>query len=734
MVVSPVGSDRTGRRVLAARSRARTPNGRGRRGAIRAAALLALTSSLIAVPGPATAGAPRSASDPTRDISDAAAYSPAAVAGAAGDAVFGAQAEVAGTVTDAVSGAPIVGALVTIAARPTSVADSGLTRLTPIDDSVRLARDATTGPRGRYQLEVSQSAGELYVMVEVERDGYRPAAHSLLRVTAGEVSQVDFELIPIELGPEDELVVQERHAARREQLYTELRATELLDEHDRALPGDADDVQSPPDSDRAGTGRSGERAGPAGAAGPGRWGRQSVTVYVVPDEVFVTSLPGSGYTGLIDFDEFLSGVVAAEMGDSFPYEALKVQAIASRTYALERYDRVAVADGGQAYTPFFSTTGESYGAVANTTKRVILYDGSPVATFFSARCNGDFTLDSEDGLSCIPGGCASECEVGGLLGNAAPLPYARARPCSGHANCSMTTEPCCVVSIDAQVQYHFGHGVGMCQRGAQDFACRIGLDADEILDGYYTDVSIANDAGPAPGARVVTSAAVNARATPCSSDRVVVALGSSGTVVAGPQITECSGLGSCLGQSGTYWTWWQVDFDGGPSGRWLVEDFIRATEGGGPANVLISGRVTDAETDAAVAGVTVDCDTASSTTATDGTYEVGVPFGWSGACVPGADGYTFTPVERTYDTVATDQADQDYAAQVGLCSQPLSSGEVPLVSDCLFILQAALALIECESDCLCAPTGRLPVSASDAFVCMASAVGLDPPLACPCGS
>jgi len=75
-------------------------------------------------------------------------------------------------------------------------------------------------------------------------------------------------------------------------------------------------------------------------------------------------------------------------------------------------------------------------------------------------------------------------------------------------------------------------------------------------------------------------------------------------------------------------------------------------------------------------------------------------------------------------------------AQAGLgdCSQPLSSGPVPVSTDCLFILNAAVSLASCSPACICAPSGELPISATDALVCLRRAVGQVIPLNCPCGS
>lgn len=73
-------------------------------------------------------------------------------------------------------------------------------------------------------------------------------------------------------------------------------------------------------------------------------------------------------------------------------------------------------------------------------------------------------------------------------------------------------------------------------------------------------------------------------------------------------------------------------------------------------------------------------------------------------------------------------------AGLGDCSQPLSSGPAPVSTDCLFILNAAVSLASCSPACICAPSGELPISATDALVCLRRAVGQVIPLNCPCGS
>jgi hypothetical protein len=198
----------------------------------------------------------------------------------------------------------------------------------------------------------------------------------------------------------------------------------------------------------------------------------------VPDEVRVQDL--NGFTGMMNFDEFIGGVVTREMNDGFPTQALRAQAVASRSFALHRLKVRGFANGGQAYS---STLGSlSLAAARFTTKQVLLYNGAVAEAFFSARCNGDFTLDSEDGPTlarCFPGGLTT-----------AIVPYCRSRPCSGHINCSQTTEQCCELTVDNKINYIYGHGVGMCQRGAQQFASRDAWTYQRILTNFYTNITL----------------------------------------------------------------------------------------------------------------------------------------------------------------------------------------------------------------------------------------------------
>jgi hypothetical protein len=71
----------------------------------------------------------------------------------------------------------------------------------------------------------------------------------------------------------------------------------------------------------------------------------------------------------------------------------------------------------------------------------------------------------------------------------------------------------------------------------------------------------------------------------------------------------------------------------------------------------------------------------------------------------------------------------------GDCSQPVSSGDNPVASDCLFILNVAVGIQTCTPEaCVCDPTGDGNATATDALTCLNKAVSGDVPLLCPCDS
>jgi stage II sporulation protein D len=112
---------------------------------------------------------------------------------------------------------------------------------------------------------------------------------------------------------------------------------------------------------------------------------------------------GSGgiYTvNVVGLDDYVQGVIAAEMPSTWSAEALKAQAVAARTYAIT----TDVAGGfynlypdtrSQMYRGLAAETAATDAAVAATSGQIVTYDGAPAVTYFSAS-SGGYTENVED--------------------------------------------------------------------------------------------------------------------------------------------------------------------------------------------------------------------------------------------------------------------------------------------------------------------------------------------------
>ncbi|MGH7582132.1 MAG: SpoIID/LytB domain-containing protein, partial [Gemmatimonadales bacterium] len=110
----------------------------------------------------------------------------------------------------------------------------------------------------------------------------------------------------------------------------------------------------------------------------------------------------------VSLEEYLIGVVSAELGQRGPNEvaALKAQAVASRTYAIRNQGRWSargfdlIADAGdQIYIGRDGNNALAAAAVRDTRGEVLMYDGQPIDAFFSSTCGGR----TEDGSSAFLG-------------------------------------------------------------------------------------------------------------------------------------------------------------------------------------------------------------------------------------------------------------------------------------------------------------------------------------------
>lgn len=175
---------------------------------------------------------------------------------------------------------------------------------------------------------------------------------------------------------------------------------------------------------------------------------------MIPETVLVQI--ADGQIKELPLDEYLKGVLPAELGPRKPIEALKAQAIAARSFAVttrrhgrDGFDLCATTDcqvwrDGNHYA-------ESDRAIDETADQVITLKGRIVAAPFFGHCDGQ-TRNSEDAWS-------------------SKMLHCRSVPCI----CGYTKL--------------YGHGVGLCQRGAIAMA-KEGAKAGEILAHYYTGIEI----------------------------------------------------------------------------------------------------------------------------------------------------------------------------------------------------------------------------------------------------
>lgn len=171
--------------------------------------------------------------------------------------------------------------------------------------------------------------------------------------------------------------------------------------------------------------------------------------------------PKSPFIGVkpLLLEEYIRDVVSKELGAGNPMEALKAQAIAARTYAFNATLHPKHKEVGadicnttccQVYVE--GSRKERTDQATKETRGIIAkYEGVPIGAFYSSNCGGR-TKNSEDVW-------------------VQALPYCRS------VDCPKKDEP------------KFGHGVGMCQKGAVLLA-QGGRTFSQILHHYYTGVTL----------------------------------------------------------------------------------------------------------------------------------------------------------------------------------------------------------------------------------------------------
>jgi stage II sporulation protein D len=115
---------------------------------------------------------------------------------------------------------------------------------------------------------------------------------------------------------------------------------------------------------------------------------------------FVASGDDLLVVNVVDLEEYLRGVVPAEMMAGWPLEALKAQAVASRTYTIVSLDPNADFDicatiDCQVYEGMASEHPRSDRAIAETAGLVLTYEGAFARTYYHADSGGSLASSQE---------------------------------------------------------------------------------------------------------------------------------------------------------------------------------------------------------------------------------------------------------------------------------------------------------------------------------------------------
>jgi stage II sporulation protein D len=214
----------------------------------------------------------------------------------------------------------------------------------------------------------------------------------------------------------------------------------------------------------------------------------------------------------IDRETAVASIVSAEMDESTPVEALKAQAVATRSFlaAGARHTDFDFCDS--THCQFLKSPPRSNSRVCNAVQAtrglIIQYRGRPLAAQYSSRCGGHTRSLSDVHLH--PGDGYPYYSVPCLWCRQHPFVWRSRIGSSGHApgsddetrriaearqwGWSAIPSSDFTATQDGsgwQLEGHsVGHGIGMCQHGAAGMA-NSGAGFREILDHYYPNTTLA---------------------------------------------------------------------------------------------------------------------------------------------------------------------------------------------------------------------------------------------------
>ena len=262
------------------------------------------------------------------------------------------------------------------------------------------------------------------------------------------------------------------------------------------------------------------------------------TNFLVEESPTIKVLKNNEYLD-IDFEEYIVGVVAGEMPALFELEALKAQAVASRTYAYNYLDtEIKATKDNQVYITvdemkkkwqenFDDYYNKIKEAVTSTKNQIITYQDKPIKAYYYSESNGytekcqnvfNEQLDYYDIVESIWDGqkettisISKEDFCNKLTIDCSTITINNIEYDDSKRVSKITinnkeykgTEIRKILNlrstdfkIDIQDEINittkgYGHGVGMSQHGANEMA-KLGFKYDEILKYYYKNTEISN--------------------------------------------------------------------------------------------------------------------------------------------------------------------------------------------------------------------------------------------------
>lgn len=258
---------------------------------------------------------------------------------------------------------------------------------------------------------------------------------------------------------------------------------------------------------------------------------------------------------IVDIEDYVKGVIPYEMSGSWPIEALKAQALCARTYAASHFNAnsyygfdVTNDTYSQVYRGLTGATSTSDAAVEQTAGIYILYAGEPISAMYCSS-NGGATEDSENITGNAVGylrgkvdsfeaaaadinansswtdtltrsqlaekantlgfsiASADSIEItysdtGNVIGMKLTDSNGRSASFSGKACYEFCTSTLGLKSISFEISENgdsvtfngsgWGHSLGMSQFGAYAMAKVYGFTYDQIVNFYYTDITLAS--------------------------------------------------------------------------------------------------------------------------------------------------------------------------------------------------------------------------------------------------